>query len=776
MASSDEDERVGGASPMVSDSDSGNERVKSTKKRKLSKSTSKKSKKKSKKSKSIDDSDDEGDEKRPKSSFIEDEASESEDGDGDSDDDDDEDDDGDGNEYEADGFVVDDEDDDEESDDDGGRHRRRRKKKEKKLRRLKQKIDAIDDEDLLLVRENLGMDTGPARSDSEDEDMDRGSKKKKDDGSGLMSRELSYRMFGDSDDEEEDAAPARNNAYIGTDEFVRECYDHLFAQPDEKCFQDLTDFFALDASDANQDGVSIHPESYYMAVRMCGDANNNSTIDMYDPNQYSYAVEDTMFQSATAIRNRNAPRTHRLGDNEIQDALSELDLQAYANRLEIQKKGPKLLTLECIKRELRYPYFDKREPYKGPSDEDLFIMLSVIIVTAAMATRKDQAVIAIAKIRVADTTSESQGSSLVAKDIRDSTTMGDLTTAGATVDTSFTMSGGLSNADFSRMFLKATRADDESSVTTVGTGVAEPDNGDSGSVADAAMRQNERLYNAYGGATADEEDRPRFGGLGLGLGAAPSSRDDASFRGDKNEEPSVKKKVLSEAELRRRFTWEKHTKGFGLKMMAKMGFTGRLGKDEKGVSTTIEVVQRPAQMGLGFGSFKEASALKQNKRVERELRDLMVKVRELEPLVDKSMEDLSVGGLLNNLRDLRDSYQREFMAYNLHQLVPSLTIPTLKALVSSSEMLRPDKINFVADQFRQVQLFLLELPQHADEPQSNGVGVFYHIREKTAYMGDEIYNYILEESLWPMVVHLVNVQWDVKNNPSACAKCPGSFT
>ncbi|GLD93029.1 hypothetical protein PINS_up001621 [Pythium insidiosum] len=1134
MASSDEDERVGGASPMVSDSDSGNERVKPTKKRKLSKSSSKKSKKKSKKSKSIDDSDDEGDEKRPKSSFIEDEASESEDGDGDSDDDDDEDDDGDGNEYEADGFVVDDEDDDEESDDDGARHRRRRKKKEKKLRRLKQKIDAIDDEDLMLVRENLGMDTGPARSDSEDEDMDRGSKKKKDDGSGLMSRELSYRMFGDSDDEEEDAAPARNNAYIGTDEyesddidefivdddeegremprrrrkqaplpssmqgpsvyqmgeaeelfgdmegfleatrgavsdtkaapkskkaallekyepdalkehmmtpeiisvrdrdiperyqqlfgrrrfpdaeeraeesewisnriikkmgevrsrgeivsavdsvlrfyhdeklepafvqryckefwkpaglhtqhlyeildldikwekldrkrksleagsnravdsasakesrFVRECYDHLFAEPDEKCFQDLTDFFALDASDGNQDGASsgskyrrptrrnfyqictkaglrtltsaftmsstvlggilvgmdhdeslreiltpsdspgvfgqnftskefptvddvmrgarhiaatqiaaepnvrrvmrelyrrhtcistettlkgkeeidefhycyglqyldnfsalealesgdlwlrvnraekeglitvtfsndklqdmidpllaiynknrndpedewdnqrylilqeaisafivpsfenelkrdllvasrefvvkecgramrdrlgvrpyeskdgmepfivsiwvesgpepiahlvaldengemvdkaqgyckreekhirtltntlfrflqehsrthavvinvsgglkcmdmgelvdavrhelgrgnadrygnndgkdymeilmlkddvasmysrskraeqefpeeseavraaiglgrylrnpaselcamwgnvaldeplrgrellyltvhpmqhsllkdmllreydrvfvqlinkygvdinllanhkhtsyqmqficglgpvkatsllekiraksyierrqellargligkivyrncagfirirerdalkesplnplddtrIHPESYYMAVRMCGDANNNSTIDMYDPNQYSYAVEDTMFQSATAIRNRNAPRNHRLGDNEIQDALSELDLQAYANRLEIQKKGPKLLTLECIKRELRYPYFDKREPYKGPSDEDLFIMLS----------------------------------------------------------------------------------------------------------------------------------------------------------------------------------------------------------------------------------------------------------------------------------------------------------------------------------------------------------------------------------------------------------------
>jgi len=131
------------------------------------------------------------------------------------------------------------------------------------------------------------------------------------------------------------------------------------------------------------DDTRIHPESYYMAVKICGDANNNSTIDMYDPNHYSYAVEDTMYQSASAIRSRNAPPNTRLGDAEIQDVLSELDLSAYAGRLELQKKEPKLLTLEYIKRELRYPYFDKRAKYQVPKDEETRETLRVGMIVPA---------------------------------------------------------------------------------------------------------------------------------------------------------------------------------------------------------------------------------------------------------------------------------------------------------------------------------------------------------------------------------------------------------
>eukprot|EP01032_Pedospumella_encystans_P022186 gene22186-25143_t len=40
-------------------------------------------------------------------------------------------------------------------------------------------------------------------------------------------------------------------------------------------------------------------------------------------------------------------------------------------------------------------------------------------------------------------------------------------------------------------------------------------------------------------------------------------------------------------------TWEKHTKGIGLKLLQKFGFTGRLGAKENGVSRAIEVVVRP---------------------------------------------------------------------------------------------------------------------------------------------------------------------------------------
>ena len=47
--------------------------------------------------------------------------------------------------------------------------------------------------------------------------------------------------------------------------------------------------------------------------------------------------------------------------------------------------------------------------------------------------------------------------------------------------------------------------------------------------------------------------------------------------------------------------FEVHTKGFGSKMMAKMGFIegGGLGKDGQGMAQPIEVTQRPKSLGLG---------------------------------------------------------------------------------------------------------------------------------------------------------------------------------
>ena len=82
--------------------------------------------------------------------------------------------------------------------------------------------------------------------------------------------------------------------------------------------------------------------------------------------------------------------------------------------------------------------------------------------------------------------------------------------------------------------------------------------------------------------------------------------------------------------------WEKHTKGIGLKLLAKMGYKGSGGlgarrrtttkegeektKVRSGISRPVEVVVRPNNLGLGFGNFKEATKLKANQQIEAELK------------------------------------------------------------------------------------------------------------------------------------------------------------
>jgi hypothetical protein len=45
--------------------------------------------------------------------------------------------------------------------------------------------------------------------------------------------------------------------------------------------------------------------------------------------------------------------------------------------------------------------------------------------------------------------------------------------------------------------------------------------------------------------------------------------------------------------------FESHTKGIGAKLLAKMGFTGKLGKNETGRMKALEVSLRPKNSGLG---------------------------------------------------------------------------------------------------------------------------------------------------------------------------------
>ncbi|KAG7373747.1 GC-rich sequence DNA-binding factor-like protein [Nitzschia inconspicua] len=172
--------------------------------------------------------------------------------------------------------------------------------------------------------------------------------------------------------------------------------------------------------------------------------------------------------------------------------------------------------------------------------------------------------------------------------------------------------------------------------------------------------------------TPSQEQSVFFPATGSVLGSLPTSFGGRSQQSSNTidlpmKDPSVAK-------------WEKHTKGIGSKLLAKMGWkgTGGLGsnrrthlkpnddnsqkhqgmdgtshdassstassifasvtsttathpasttepivpKVKKGISRPVEVVVRPANLGLGFGNFKEATQLKTNRQIEAEVRGI----------------------------------------------------------------------------------------------------------------------------------------------------------
>ncbi|CAI5743443.1 unnamed protein product [Hyaloperonospora brassicae] len=480
-------------------------------------------------------------------------------------------------------------------------------------------------------------------------------------------------------------------------------------------------------------------------------------------------------------------------------------------------------------------------------------------------------------------------------------------------------SKSLSNADFARMFRKEALQEAEDTLQDTAIDAVSTDlSGDGQILSRDAVGGR---YQETRWTDSSQDANEAFGGSGLGfgpkrassggLGSVPrAERTAGSGMAHSDRAP------VATVNKSKTFVWEKHTTGFGTKMMAKMGFKGRLGKKEDGVSATIKVKKRPAQMGMGYGDFVEASNLKQNRKLQKELKgeiienvteddttggvendvlwrkrkfvagrqskahkrtaelvleaqemkrqkrsdvvldlrgpsvrvlpdltaafdidpqrmkaarpvlgeELMYNVRMvvnlaqckivdlsqkiesntesvvvmkkesrmikaqldvddvrlqrmqalidqlklLDALREEALDLRSVEPLLSHLCKVRRKFLLEFDVHKLQHMVLSLCVPPLRALLTDSDLLEPTSIDCVVVQFRLIQMFLTQFPKEAAINSSESASVLPVIGEKTMAEGDDLYNLILEETLWPAIEQCVNVAWQVKSAPAAC--------
>ncbi|CAM9740140.1 unnamed protein product, partial [Phaeothamnion confervicola] len=126
------------------------------------------------------------------------------------------------------------------------------------------------------------------------------------------------------------------------------------------------------------DGTRVHPECYTRfewALKMCGNA---LEVDI-EADRMAELVQSVMEDSYEATERLIMSEPGWDPDDpqrELDDKLSELDLNQYAAGLEQQGHGRRLQQLELIKAEIRFPYRDRRRPYRTPPDGELFEWLT----------------------------------------------------------------------------------------------------------------------------------------------------------------------------------------------------------------------------------------------------------------------------------------------------------------------------------------------------------------------------------------------------------------
>jgi len=134
--------------------------------------------------------------------------------------------------------------------------------------------------------------------------------------------------------------------------------------------------------------------------------------------------------------------------------------------------------------------------------------------------------------------------------------------------------------------------------------------------------KNSQIYGIFGDDEDDrntQKKRTRAAPMMFVKSKTSTSQEEEKIAPKKD--PRAMKMKKKPVKMDRNFgKWESSTKGFGMKMLMKMGFKGRLGKYEQGTTVPIAVKERRKNAGLGADGH-EAVHLKQNKEFEREFYD-----------------------------------------------------------------------------------------------------------------------------------------------------------
>ena len=185
-------------------------------------------------------------------------------------------------------------------------------------------------------------------------------------------------------------------------------------------------------------------------------------------------------------------------------------------------------------------------------------------------------------------------------------------------------------------------------------------------------------------ATTERDESPSFApasaGLGMpgtaGLGMPTAFGGGGGFQSQKRK-PKKEEAFVKDPNLG---SWEKHTKGIGMKLLAKMGYKGAGGLgskrrkyktvvDEKsgekveveevsnktGISRPVEVVVRPNNLGLGYGNFKEATKLKTNQQIEAEVRGVDLKKKQKEEEEKRKAKEKAAMGASHSVQKGKSS-------------------------------------------------------------------------------------------------------------------------